>query len=589
MKRIYPRIKFSGGQFADTLSTIFAENLEDLLEKVEIDDSNPPFPKGFMHTSTIPHEGTCYYDQAWSRDVGRGVQELARLGFIEEAKLCVDYFLSEVKTRASWGRVINRDGDNYEACGTTHIMNSIYQTWKASGYDKELGTRYIKETESVFGLLKQQMEECPYGYLVPNKSELTGNPSVVLGPVGGVYGIYPNYGVWVVLKGFEKMATVCGVPEKAAYFKEEASKLIDSIMEKLGLHEGLHSFVKEGCWINGINADTGKAYDTADYYVCKFPIHKWTRQLPFIQDYDFEIDEIEGLPAEINRTSYDYILHEMAKGYFFRKYGFVSNTCWEGCGGRHDDTMAGYGQNYMTQATLIADDVNAYTKCFEGIARLGYDGDIIEPLAFEMNPWIMHECFEYENYEQGLDHTFGRNGDDSRGIMHNPGDEGNLVQASETLKSISLIAGLNYMSDRNTLVFKPRMPWEYNEMTLLDYPVFDSEVPNGINRIDVSFNHQRWLRESNLYISAQYPVENIDVRFGPYAHHFSSKLSYALYKSKDEALGLLIIGRVSDYKDDAEFTHVSDCEIIQTKNASWIWARNLKLNSDNELNIQLCL
>ena len=340
--------------------------------------------------------------------------------------------------------------------------------------------------------------------------------------------------------------------------------------------------------MNGINADSGKAYDVADYYVYKFPIHKWTRQLPFIQDYDFDIDEIVGLPAEINKTSYDYILHEMATGYFFRKYGFVSNTCWQDNDGRHDDTMAGYGQNYMTQATLIADDVNAYTKCFEGIARLGYDGDIVEPLAFEMNPWIMHECFKYENYEQGLDHTFGREGDPARAIMHNPGDEGNLVQASETLKSISLVAGLNYISETNTLVFKPRMPWEYNEMKLVDYPVFDSKFSGGINRVELEFKHERWKRESSLCISAKEDVENIEVRFGPYAHHFSEKLSYALYKAKDASQGLLI-GRVCEYKDDAAFTFVSDCELMQAKNASWIWAKNLRLDSNKKLSIKLCL
>ena len=51
----------------------------------------------------------------------------------------------------------------------------------------------------------------------------------------------------------------------------------------------------------------------------------------------------------------------------------------------------------------MADDVNVYTKCLEGIARLGYDGGVIEQLSYEKNPFVMHECFNYDNYEQGLD------------------------------------------------------------------------------------------------------------------------------------------------------------------------------------------
>lgn len=50
-EQIIPRIKFSGDEFADKASAIFAETLQDMRNKIE-DGSNPKYPLGFFHTST---------------------------------------------------------------------------------------------------------------------------------------------------------------------------------------------------------------------------------------------------------------------------------------------------------------------------------------------------------------------------------------------------------------------------------------------------------------------------------------------------------------------------------------------------------
>lgn len=79
----------------------------------------------------------------------------------------------------------------------------------------------------------------------------------------------------------------------------------------------------------------------------------------------------------------------------------------------------------------------------EGITRLAYDGEVLQNLSFEMNPWLMHECFNYENYEEGLDHTFGTVSQGRPGVADNPGDEGNLVQETEIIKAMALVAGID--------------------------------------------------------------------------------------------------------------------------------------------------
>lgn len=315
-------------------------------------------------------------------------------------------------------------------------------------------------------------------------------------------------------KAYAEMADVCGRKEDAKRLTEQQEGLIASLNERLiskGVHGDQHTLVPAGVWLNGLDEYTGLAAELGDFGA-KFDIHKWTRQLPFIQDYDlgkggFSSDELD----ETNRKSYEYIRREMAKGYYFRRYGFVSNTCFGGMGGRHDDTMAGYGQNYFSQAAFLMDDVNVYTKCVEGISRLAYDGDIVVPLTEDRNPWVMHECFTYENYEQGFDHTFGRVGVEEEGIMHNPGDEGNLVQSAETLKTMSMMAGI--YSDGDTLIIMPRLPWECSCAEITNYPVIAPD--KSLIRISYTFELERWKNSYTLKVEGAEKFRKALVRIGP--------------------------------------------------------------------------
>lgn len=67
---------------------IYSQIVNDLLMKV--DDGNGNYPRGFLHTSTTPLSVPNYYDQMWSRDVGRGIQELVECGLIEDARSVVE-------------------------------------------------------------------------------------------------------------------------------------------------------------------------------------------------------------------------------------------------------------------------------------------------------------------------------------------------------------------------------------------------------------------------------------------------------------------------------------------------------------------
>ena len=500
-----PHIRFFGDRFARDMGAVFAENLADLRAKV--DDGRGSFPRGFFHTSTLSHPGTCYYDQVWARDAGRGVQELARWGFADEARTAVEYLLEHQNFGDHWGRLIDRPvAEDYELDGNTHILNGIVQTWQAAGRDPALGRRYLAACLPVFDWMARCMDACPLGDLIPCQSELAGNPC----GDDPVYAVYPNYGAAVSMAAFAALADGCGCPDDAVRLRALAARLRQSLGQVLTSPGDGAARTPAGVWLNARTAD-GTPYETA-HFGARFPIHHWTRQLPFIQDAD-------GLPTgqddpleSVHTASYVYLRHEMAKSRYFRRYGFVSNTAWSGAGGRHDDTMAGYGQNYFTQAALLREDVNTYGKCLEGIARLAYDGDVIEPAAFEMNPFIMHECFDYAAYEQGLDHTFGVRADEARGVADNPGDEGNLVQAAETLKTLWLVLGLSVEGD--ALVVRPRLPWHWDGMEVENLPVVG---PDGrTHRVSLHYVHERWRRTCRVFVRDAEGLTRVRARFGPF-------------------------------------------------------------------------
>ena len=132
--------------------------------------------------------------------------------------------------------------------------------------------------------------------------------------------------------------------------------------------------------------------------------------------------------------------------------------------------MFGYGQAFFTQAALLLDDVNTYPLLLEGISKLIYDGEVIIPLAYEFNPWIIHECYNYGNYFNGKDHSFGVLSEGEPGIMDNPGDEGNLVHLAEGLKVFRLIIGIDYNTPP-ILKITPRLLWRWDGISVEDYPV----------------------------------------------------------------------------------------------------------------------
>ncbi len=540
-----PRVRFTGDAFAQMATAIFAETLQDMRNKIEY-GSNLKYPAGFFHTSTEPNGVPQYYEDMWSRDCGRGLIELCRLGFSRDARMIARYFLSHKNFKNHWGREIHKTSPanlSYELDGNVLILSGICRAWAVNGKNKSLGIEFCTGIESVLDWVSGQIEQSPYGGLLPSISELSGNPSTSY----FVYSIFGNYGMYSVLQQVSDMAQQCGentISNKALILRDKLEKVLPRLIS-----DGHISYAPKGCWFNGIDGRNGQAYDISEWDGTAWPTWHWTRQLPFIQDYDYHTNRIDGEFAKVHQASYELLRFWMNKGEYFRKYGFVSNTGWTGMGGRHDETMCGYGQGFFTQAALMADDINMYGKCLEGIARLGYDGGVIEQMSYEKNPFVMHECFNYENYENALDHTFGVHSNGRREIMENPGDEGNLVQEAEIIKAFSLVIGAECIGKK--LVLMPRLPWLWDGMECRDLAVTDE---NGkIHRINFTIKHERWLRNCTVEISGTEEFDSIDIRFGPFPRMLKNDKGY---------------------------------ETENSEKGCWIWKRNLK-NTTKKVVVEL--
>ena len=123
--------------------------------------------------------------------------------------------------------------------------------------------------------------------------------------------------------------------------------------------------------------------------------------------------------------------------------------------------------------------------------------------------------------------------------MENPGDEGNLVQEAEILKAFSIVAGVRCEGRRLTLM--PRLPWLWDTMECVNWPVTDAD--GRTHRIRFTVRHERWLRRCTVELEGIGRFEGTDIRFGPFPRLQNNPKGY-----ETELIG----------------------------NASWIWVRGIK-------------
>jgi hypothetical protein len=151
----------------------------------------------------------------------------------------------------------------------------------------------------------------------------------------------------------------------------------------------------------------------------------------------------------------------------------------------------GYGQGLVTQAALLLDRMQDATTMLNWAAKEIYDprfGSYITPEACDIDPT-------------------GR-------YLYRMGDLGNGVQEAEIVKMLRLVIGVDDTRPER-LQFYPRMPYDWNEITVTKYPVLIEKS----GQPETTFLQYKLNRSDDgmkLEISADETIGPVAMRLGPF-------------------------------------------------------------------------
>jgi hypothetical protein len=151
----------------------------------------------------------------------------------------------------------------------------------------------------------------------------------------------------------------------------------------------------------------------------------------------------------------------------------------------------GYGQGLVTQSALLLDRMHDATIMLDWSAKEIYDpriGSFITPEACDVDPT-------------------GR-------YLYRIGDLGNGVQEAEIVKMLRLVIGVDDTKP-DRLQFYPRMPYDWNEITVTKYPVLFEKA--GENEIAfLSYRMKRVNGGMELKINTDEALGPVAMRLGPF-------------------------------------------------------------------------
>ncbi|MCL5283470.1 MAG: hypothetical protein M1330_01975 [Armatimonadetes bacterium] len=470
-----PRVRFRGNVYADILTSIFYNDVQDILDKVD--------PNGMYHTSTkgapswgyytgigtwAKHVGS-YYGQSWSRDLGRSLQEITELGFLSKASACANYCFQEawrwqddptlkydgVQLPAHWCRVINMPspklGDGvFENDGQGLIMLFTYKLWQREPHPNRWLHKHWPDVKAAGDWIGWQLDHPA----ISGASDVLRTDSECAGGIGNAK--YADFLCEEALRAYATMADSIGHDNTGTRWERTADHLLSGIE---------------------------KSYFTTDKWGPNWTLlpagwpNKSTNLGPLIILADRRgFAPNDNLPGWRIRDLNAF--RRLVSSY--RPFGFYG-------------VAMGYGQGFVTQAALLLDQMRDATTMLNWLAKaIYYPG---------YKPYITPEGCEV----------------DPRGrFWHRTGDLGNGVQEGETVKVLRLVIGVDDDNpNRDQLI--PRLPTGWDEISVSSYPMLTDIGPGrrAVRRIE--YRLQRKGRTMSLHFQADSPIQRLDVRLGPFS------------------------------------------------------------------------
>lgn len=468
-----PRVASTGSIYARVLSNVFEFNVQDMRDKFDAD--------GFYHTSTKDalvwgigggQIGTyrenvgLYYNGSWSRDMGRTLQEMAALGYVNIAKSSVDYAMRmeaiwEKKDAptvdgrhypAHWGRIINRlnSAPPYENDGHGLLTMALYDVWQRLPDRDSWLKKWWPDVKAAGNWIIWQFDHSEISGASDGLLRTTGESAR-----GSGHTVYADVICMDALNALARMASSIGKPQSAELWRSRAERMHKAITSNYIVDDPKYGRVwtlKHAGWPNRSTV-LGPLIFQADYQ-------------------GFAPEDNDPLWRAVTEATYKRLIHN------YEPFGFYG---W----------AMGYGQGFVTQAALLLDRMRDATKMLDWTAKEIYDpryGSFVTPEGVQ----------------------FDHNGD----FWYRAGDLGNGVQEAEIVKALRIVIGVDD-THPGRLQFYPRMPYDWRRMDVIDYPVLFER--DGV--IDTTHLRYEMLRKDGrvvLRIHSNKQLGVVAIRLGPF-------------------------------------------------------------------------
>ena len=464
-----PTVSFNGSLAAEVLANAFSYNLQDMLDKIDGD--------GMYHTSTkgavwwrddglgSTNTGK-YYDQCWSRDMGRTLEELSELGYTNAAFRSADYALRmarlweenpSLKVRGEflpphWGRVVNKPDNHiaFENDGHGLIMMSLYRLWqRLPNRDDWLRDRW-PDVRATGDWILWQFEHAKISGATNGSLHTTGESAS-----GSGHSVYPDIICMHALRALAQMADSIGETNSSAQWRQRADEMQAAI--------GSHYIIEDPKY--------GRVW-TLEHAGWPFK-STVLGPLVFLADYEgfAPEDENDGWRS-VNEAAYQRLIDT------YQPFGYYGLTM-------------GYGQGFVTQSALLLDRMHDATLMLDWAAKEIYDP--------RFGSFIVSEGVQ-------LDPT-GR-------FWYRFGDLGNGVQEAEIVKMLRLVIGVDD-THPGRLQFYPRLPYGWKEINVAKYPVLFENSGNPKTTF-LNFKLERHDDGMKLEISTDKAIGLVAMRLGPF-------------------------------------------------------------------------
>lgn len=469
------RVSFEGNSNVPQIfGNVFHHNLWDM-SRVKIDETGMP------HTSST---NTCdfgcytgngmfarvdggYSRHIWTRDVGRTAIETANLGESRNIQKyaevmnryldCSDRF--ELPKR--WMRIANIKelglalDDIYngkENDGHASVMLSIYNAYRCGDIDGN----YLKDNMDSLKIAVDCYQWQVDHPELSNFEKVLWSESEASVQGYSVPDLFSNVSSVYALEAYGYLFEDAGEPAYAKKSRDLATLLREGIDQVF--------LSRSEKW--------GEIYHDCNYDCWTYDYKRYAYAFQFADVYSYDLSQTGKEMETRLRNSY-----KEQKSRFFNAYS-----------GR----QMGYGQAYLTQAAMMLDEVEDYSKCMEAESYFcyhQYDSNYIVPEGV-----VMHPTGKY---------------------WYRNSDQGNAVQQAEIMKTARLLLGVDDLSRTGALKLIPRLPNSFDGFSVKDFKLHLFE--NGrVRRVFADYAYRRTGSGYRLTFQAKELVLFGFCRIGPF-------------------------------------------------------------------------